>query len=796
MAQGIVAGAALAAAVLPVGAQPAGGGGDLARHFGFDAMRIVVVDEGCGPVVAADFNGDGRPDLAVANNRKSRIEVHLLRAAERTEAERERAAKANELPPSPWYDRVDVSVPHRVTALRAYDADRDGKIDLVYAGSNPSELVVLRQEAPSRFAVLSKREVKGLSARQRGLVIADVLGDASPEVLALADDRIEAYALSAGGVIGEPARVGTAAAYAALFVEDFDGDGLNDLLAVVPEDAMPVRLWLQRQDPRAGTKSGLLASEQRFEMPALREVEPVRFPGRAPASIGVIERASRRIVFYDLVTRPIETGPTSSSSRQVRASVWAFTDGTSKDRSVAVTDLDGDGRLDLLATDSKSNTVALYRQAAQVGLGGAEQFSAFKKPKSIAVGRWDAPGGPADSADRPEVFVLSEEEKAVGVSRYDAKTGRLQFPVPIALKTAGASPVAMEYVTLDGVGMLAVIVKDRRDHTLELHRPGGDAVTLELKGVSRPPQSMLAADASQDGRTDLLLFTPGEPMVMVRSASAPAGGAAGGAGAGSGYEVLTDKQMPQFGLVQAATSGNTALLDVDGDGKPELLIADDNYVRACRYDPTAGWRVVDQFTLPEPGTKFTGLATLAMDGAETVVVADKGNGRLLLLGRESGSWKVRAQHRLLGFPLGTIFAGSFGGDGQPSVLCIADEGFALVRLAGQRLELESFAAYRSESDDRSEHELEVGDLNSDGYVDVVALDAGERMCELFTFSAARRLHPAMEFEVFQSRLFSRGQARESEPRAALVADLTGDGRDDLLLVAHDRLIIYPQATRR
>jgi hypothetical protein len=618
-------------------------------------------------------------------------------------------------------------------------------------------------------------------------------------VLVLADDRIEAYALSASGVIGEPVRVGTAGAYAAVFVEDFDGDGLNDLLGVVPEDATPIRLWLQRQDPRFGTKSGLLASEQRFEMPALREVEPVRFPGRAAASIGVIERASRRIVFYDLVSRAIERGPTASSSRQVRASVWAFTDGTSKERSVAVADLDGDGRLDLLATDAKSNTVALYRQAPQVGLGGAEQFSAFKKPKSIAVGTWDIAGdGRAEIAGRPVVFVLSEEEKAVGVSAYDAKTSRLRFPSPIALKTVGASPVAMEYVTLDGVGILAVIVKDRRDHTLELHRPGGGAVALELKGVSRPPQSMLAADASQDGHTDLLLFTPGEPMVMVRwaPAAAPAEGAAGAGAAGSGYEVLTDKQMPQFGLVQAASSGNTALQDVDGDGKPELLIADDNYVRACRYDPRAGWHVVDQFTLPEPATKFTGLATLTMDGEETVVVADKGNGRLLLLGREGGSWKVRVQHRLLGFPLGTIFAGSFGGDGQPSVLCIAEEGFALVRLAGQRMELESFAAYRSESDDRSEHELEVGDLNSDGFVDVVALDAGERMCELFTFSAARRLHPAMEFEVFQSRLFSRGQARETEPRAALVADLTGDGRDDLLLVVHDRLIIYPQATRR
>jgi hypothetical protein len=31
-----------------------------------------------------------------------------------------------------------------------------------------------------------------------------------------------------------------------------------------------------------------------------------------------------------------------------------------------------------------------------------------------------------------------------------------------------------------------------------------------------------------------------------------------------------------------------------------------------------------------------------------------------------------------------------------------------------------------------------------------------------------------------------------EPREALVADVTGDGLNDLLVLVHDRILLYPQ----
>ncbi|MBX3385440.1 MAG: VCBS repeat-containing protein [Phycisphaeraceae bacterium] len=785
-------------------------GEDLGRFFGFSEARIVVVDDGCGPTAVADFNGDGRPDLAIVNNRKSRIELHLLRAAERTEAEIARRQRANELPPSPWYDRVDVSVAHRVTAIKPFDFDGDGKLDLIYAGTNPAELVFMRQISPGNFETVLRRRVADLSAGRSGLEIADVMGDNAPELITLADGKVQVFPIrsdssQSGRVsLGDPITLGSSGKLVAIYTDDFNGDGLIDLVAVAPEDAAPVRVWLQRQDPRIGSKAGLLNAELRFDMPALREVEPIRFPDRPAASMGVIERASKRSVFYDLIEAPVDADELLSVSNAetiVQAEVTGFPDGDNKDRSIVVADVDADGLPDILATDVKANTVVLYRQSPGVGLTRPESFSAFKKPKQVAVGRWRN-GGDQSS---PDVFVLSEDEKAVGVTKFDVGTGRLGFPAPLPIRTSGATPVAMGFVDLSpsapgSGGRLAVVVKDRRDHTLELHSPpqtgsepsAESVVAFPLKDVSRPPQSVLSADVDHDGLVDILLFTPNEPMIMLR--------ATGDANPEKAFEVLTDKQMPQFGLVQAAGPDNTVLLDIDKDGSPELLIATENFVRACRYDARAGWRVVEQVTIRDNGTRLSGLTVLNSRHGPMIVASDRGNSRLVILARDSekGEWKVRTRLRLDGFALGAVAAGNFAGKASAGedtgILAFSGDSFALVRLGGRRYELDSFAAFSPEDEQRTEHRMRSGDVNSDGFVDVVTLDAAERRLGIYTFSASRKLHFATEFEVFQARLFRGGASREFEPRELIITDATGDARHDLILTVHDRVIVYPQSS--
>ena len=87
--------------------------------------------------------------------------------------------------------------------------------------------------------------------------------------------------------------------------------------------------------------------------------------------------------------------------------------------------------------------------------------------------------------------------------------------------------------------------------------------------------------------------------------------------------------------------------------------------------------------------------------------------------------------------------------------------------------------------------LSSGDLNGDGQPDLVALDNREtRILEVLRREGTR-WRSALHFEVFEDHGREANQGSRKEPRELLVTDMTGDGRDDILVLVHDRVLLYP-----
>ena len=308
---------------------------------------------------------------------------------------------------------------------------------------------------------------------------------------------------------------------------------------------------------------------------------------------------------------------------------------------------------------------------------------------------------------------------------------------------------------------------------------------------------MIPVDADQDGRTDVLMLSEGREPILLLAHTPVAATDVDASSETLAFRTVTGDTMGQAGLINAAGPANTARLDVDGDGREELLIADANFVRAVRYDEdpgpgiSPGWQVVLQINARDTGAKLGGLSVLG----DRIIAADGETDAILVMAREGDDWSESESLTVRGFDLGPVAAGAFSGDGEPNVMSLGRDGFAIIRFGGERRTMRELASWQPEDDRRQPHELGIGDLNGDGWVDVVSLDAAEQQCDILTVDPSERLRHALGFTVYESRLFSGGSTREYEPSQAIIADVTGDGADDLLLLCHDRVLLYPQMTR-
>ncbi|MCH2148794.1 MAG: VCBS repeat-containing protein [Phycisphaerales bacterium] len=739
----------------------------LSDYFGFQGHDVIKIGNDPGPMLAADLNGDGLEDLLVINNHDSRIDV-LYQKSNPDPSDVKAPTRTNELPDHWRYRRESIPLADQANGLRALDIEGDGDLDLIYAGRG--RIVVLEQESPEIFTRSRTHTVQKLEATQNAFTLANVIGNSGHDLLSVVNGNVTIWPLK-GDDLGQPLTLSAGKPVRAIIPADYDGDGLMDIAGIVPDDSSPVRIWFGR----ARGDEVDMGAQVIFEMPPITVFEAVELPGVAAARIAVVERASKRVVLYELSIDDID----DSGNREASFVVHAFDDPGNRNRTQIVTDLDGDGLSDLVATNTEANELVVYRQIAGDGLDPGTSSPTLTEVKYLAA-EDVTPGSTAD------LFVLSEEEGVVGRSSID--DDHVAFPKPMAI-SEGYNPVAMNVVTLESGPRLAVVSNEKRDYLIELIDMQGNREAIELGSMSRAPDTIMAVDADQDEHTDLLLFTRDKPMIMLHAVGEQENED------DATFVKMEKDDMGQFGLVAKAASDNTTVFDIDGDGQQELLVADSNHVRAVRYEaePTdgssPGWQVVTQFNANDPNTKLVALTTLE----NRIIVADEENNRLVIFtADESGTWSETESLTVRGFPLGAIAGGQFTGDDTDSILAFGDEGFAVIRLEGQRRSLAEVDSWRTDEERRQYYQLVSGDLNADGYIDMVSLDAGEQMFELFTFDHGGQMLHVTNFKIYETRLFSRGEGREYQPSQVMITDLTGDGAHDVVMLIHDRVLVYVQ----
>ncbi|MGH7973255.1 MAG: FG-GAP repeat domain-containing protein [Limisphaerales bacterium] len=438
---------------------------------------------------------------------------------------------------------------------------------------------------------------------------------------------------------------------------------------------------------------------------------------------------------------------------------------------------------DLLVAEPDSGQLSLYLQEPNGNLAAPKTFSTLSGISSLAVADWEGNGS-------ENVFMLSSGERSewqVGMTRLDDK-GRMPFPTLIPLE---GKPLVFAIGKLEpnGKPTLAVIVDQDGKRSLVLRNADGKTSTQKLsESFQSNPTTLAFHDVDQDGLADLVVLSPYEKVKVLRQ--------------------VPDKKFEEIDVVPPGGALEQPWLssaDIDGDGKPELLLTQKNFVRAVvlkREDAGSSsaktnwiFSVKEQINGASSNSRLVGAAAVpsCTNGLCSLFLLDAERKALTLCERDSaGVWQVVRNISLPVSDFSSLQPLAIGSSKPNAVGLLGLNAVAWQPLDGKSWELTELDGYETSIKDGHLNDVVSGDLDNDGRKDLVFLETAKNYLDLVIFDQNHKLVPANRWQVFEERTFRSRRSDMPEPREAVVADITGHGKNDLVVLVHDSILLYPQ----
>ena len=719
-----------------------------------------------------DLNQDGLADLAYYNLDRSRIEF-LYRTKDGKVPPRVRSAQPDRWEPpleDAPYVKEYLFISEELTTFAFGDLNDDGSTDLV-RGSPEDGLLVHFRTKDNKWSKPVEIETKTLKAHSQAVKVMGKSKDSPARIFLFTEEGLEILPFAKGKPLYPSALFREDSKRAnGLDLIDLDEDGHLDWLYSTPGSERSLRI-------RHGGPDGF-GPERSFDLALGSSFNPLpkSKKSKLPVRFCAIDRLSREaMVFSFSKERGKEADGLAVSNFDVfpqdqKRTSWVYSD------------FDGDGKKDVVTASSTKGEILYLSGQGAMGFSNPVPYPSLNGITSISSVRL--------SPKTVGLLVLSPEENLVGLSHFKrergASKGSFAFPVPIPVKGETVDAFSAD-VDGDRKDEIILVVEDGSDFALQVWQVKGQKAFNLLSEIEldfrREPSGVFPCLIDGDESVDFLVLSEREASLVLLNQ-----------GEGKFKESCQDSSIRKSVLSELVPS-RLGTADLDGDGKPELLVAGKGQVRALNWSADE-LIVSQQFNASEPQGDLSVPVFLDLDGnGKTELLYYHSGGYWEALEKDSGK-TYRSAYKMEDEPvLPGKTAVDSSGDAH-SLLVFGDSALQIMTKGGGRLELKVESRYLTDLPKIEHAAVDWGDFNHDGKLDLLCIDGRRHFLEFLSFDAkSKQWKSVLHFKVFEENLHYQGKKGSAfEPREGYVLDLNGDGRDDIVFLVHDRLLCYYQDT--
>lgn len=337
-------------------------------------------------------------------------------------------------------------------------------------------------------------------------------------------------------------------------IGDIDGDGKPD---VVTADSSAGTISVLQNTASSGSVSPTsLASKVDFAAgSSTQDVVLADLDGDGKIDVVASNAGSNTVSVFRNVSSGGSIGAGTLSAR------IDFATG-SQPHGVAVADIDGDGKPEIITADRGGNSISVLRNTSSVGVlsfNSKVDNPTGSTPNGVAVGDFNSDG-------KPDIATANEGGNSISVFQNNSSAGALSLASKVDFATASTTK-SVAVADVDGDGALDIAATNAGGSSVSVLRNAGVGGSISISSfaskvdfpLGSQPHGLQLSDLDGDGRIDLVTANYGASTMSVLQNTSSSGSVAfnGAVDFGTGLGVE-----------------NIAIADLDGDGKPDVTTSD------------------------------------------------------------------------------------------------------------------------------------------------------------------------------------------------------------------------------